>query len=97
MSEKQTPVKELTLQEAQDEIKPLRAKLTKWGKEYYEQDNPTVEDHVYDRAYQRLVQLEEQFPQLVSADSPSRRSNRKPINKSSARNSDVIDGGCLFD
>ena len=53
MSEKQTPVKELTLQEAQDEIKPLRAKLIKWGKEYYEQDNPTVEDHVYDRAYQR--------------------------------------------
>lgn len=73
MSEKQTPVKELTLQEAQDEIKPLRAKLTKWGKEYYEQDNPTVEDHVYDRAYQRLVQLEEQFPQLVSADSPTQR------------------------
>ena len=30
MSEKQTPVKELTLQEAQDEIKPLRAKLIKW-------------------------------------------------------------------
>ncbi|MGX5165714.1 NAD-dependent DNA ligase LigA [Limosilactobacillus reuteri] len=73
MSQKQTPVKELTLQEAQDEIKPLRAKLTEWGKEYYEQDNPTVEDHVYDRAYQRLVQLEEQFPQLVSADSPTQR------------------------
>lgn len=73
MSEKQTPVKELTLQEAQDEIKPLRAKLIKWGKEYYEQDNPTVEDHVYDRAYQRLVQLEEQFPQLLSADSPTQR------------------------
>ena len=97
MSEKQTPVKELTLQEAQDEIKPLRAKLIKWGKEYYEQDNPTVEDHVYDRAYQRLVQLEEQFPLCRFANPTRRRSNRKPNNKSSARNSDVIDGGCLFD
>lgn len=73
MSEKQTPVKELTLQEAQDEIKPLRAKLTEWGKEYYEQDNPTVEDYVYDRQYQRLVELEAQFPELVTPDSPTQR------------------------
>ena len=73
MSEKQTPVNEMSLEQAQKEVKPLRDKLTKWGKEYYEQDNPSVEDYVYDRAYQRLVELEEQFPQLKSADSPTQR------------------------
>ncbi|MBB1079736.1 NAD-dependent DNA ligase LigA [Limosilactobacillus sp. STM2_1] len=73
MSEKQAPVKELSLSQAKSEIKPLREKLIKWGKEYYEQDNPTVEDYVYDRAYQRLVELEDQFPELKTADSPTQR------------------------
>lgn len=73
MSEQQTPVKELTLAQAQEEIAPLRKQLTKWGQEYYEQDNPTVEDYVYDRAYQRLVDLENRFPSLKTADSPTQR------------------------
>lgn len=63
----------LTLAEAKKEIGPLRQQLIQWGKEYYEQDNPTVEDYVYDRQYQRLVQLEKQFPELVTPDSPTQR------------------------
>lgn len=33
MSEKQAPVKELSLSQAKSEIGPLREKLIKWGKE----------------------------------------------------------------
>lgn len=73
MDNKQTPVAQLTLAQAQQEIGPLRAQISQWGKEYYEQDNPTVEDYVYDRAYQRLVQLETRFPELVTSDSPTQR------------------------
>ena len=73
MDNKQTPVEELTLAQAQQEIGPLRAQISQWGREYYEQDNPTVEDYVYDRAYQRLVQLETRFPELVTPDSPTQR------------------------
>ena len=65
--------KPLTLAEAKQIIRPLRQQLIQWGKEYYEQDNPTVEDYVYDRQYQRLVELEAQFPELVTPDSPTQR------------------------
>ena len=71
--DKQVPVSQLSLAAAKKEIVPLRKQLTQWGKEYYEQDNPSVEDYVYDRAYQRLVELETQFPELKSADSPTQR------------------------
>ena len=73
MSEQQTPVDKLSLEQARAEIGPLRTQLTKWGQEYYEQDNPSVEDYVYDRAYQRLVALEDRFPALKTADSPTQR------------------------
>ena len=63
----------LTLDEAKQAIGPLRQQLIQWGKEYYEQDNPTVEDYVYDRQYQRLLELETQFPELVTPDSPTQR------------------------
>ncbi|MFQ9706374.1 MAG: NAD-dependent DNA ligase LigA [Limosilactobacillus pontis] len=71
--DKQVPVSQLSLAAAKKEIVPLRKQLTQWGKEYYEQDNPSVEDYVYDRAYQRLVDLETQFPELKTADSPTQR------------------------
>ena len=69
--DKQTPVDQLTLAAAKQEIAPLREQLIKWGQEYYEQDNPSVEDYVYDRAYQRLVELEQRFPELKTSDSPT--------------------------
>ena len=69
--EKQTPVDQLTLAAAKQEIIPLKKQLTQWGKEYYEQDNPSVEDYVYDQAYQRLVALEQRFPELKTTDSPT--------------------------
>lgn len=70
---KQEAVSELTKQQAQAELTPLREQLKKWGAEYYEQDNPSVEDYVYDRAYQRLVEIEQRFPDLVVPDSPTQR------------------------
>ncbi len=69
--DKPTPVDQLTLAAAKQEIAPLREQLIKWGREYYEQDNPSVEDYVYDRAYQRLVELEQRFPELKTSDSPT--------------------------
>ena len=73
MDNQSIPVEQLTLEQAKKEIGPLRDQITQWGKEYYEQDNPTVEDYVYDRQYQRLVQLEQRFPELQSPDSPTQR------------------------
>ena len=60
-------------EEAKKELESLREKLTKWSKEYYVLDAPTVEDHVYDENYKRLLELEAKFPELVTKDSPSQR------------------------
>lgn len=69
----EVPVSDLSHDQAQAELPTLRAQLIQWGKEYYEQDQPTVEDYVYDRTYQRLVEIENKFPDLVSPDSPTQR------------------------
>lgn len=69
----QKSVNNLTREEATKEIGPLKERLIKWGKEYYEQDAPSVEDYVYDREYQRLVEIEQHFPELVTPDSPTQK------------------------
>ena len=69
----QKSVNNLTQEEATKEIGPLKERLIKWGKEYYEQDAPSVEDYVYDREYQRLVEIEQRFPELVTPDSPTQK------------------------
>ncbi|MBD5069734.1 MAG: NAD-dependent DNA ligase LigA [Lactobacillus sp.] len=56
-----------------EEVQAIRTELNKWSHEYYVLDRPTVEDHVYDEKYRRLVELEKQYPELVTADSPTKR------------------------
>ena len=64
---------DLTLDEARKEVASLRDKLDEWANAYYSNDAPEVEDSVYDQNYQRLVELEQQFPQLVTQDSVTQR------------------------
>ncbi len=66
-----TPIEDLTFTQAQAEIRDLSDELTKWGREYYEEDNPSVEDYVYDAHYARLVALEKAYPSLAMPDSPT--------------------------
>ncbi len=48
------------------------AELRRHNALYYQQDNPEISDAEYDVMFRRLQQLEEQFPQLAKADSPTR-------------------------
>jgi len=41
-------------------------------------DNPIMEDAVYDQLYRELQQLETQYPELITADSPTQRVGEKP-------------------
>lgn len=63
----------LNKKNAQEEIETLRKKLNTWAEQYYAQDAPSVEDAVYDQNYQKLVELEKQFPELVTPDSITQR------------------------
>lgn len=64
---------ETTLDEAQKEVVQLRKKLDEWADAYYSKDAPEVEDNVYDQKYNRLLELEQKFPQLVTPDSITQR------------------------
>jgi DNA ligase (NAD+) len=51
----------------------LRKQLNRWLYEYHVLDDPSVDDAVYDRAYDELVALEQAQPELVTPDSPTQR------------------------
>lgn len=59
--------------DAKQEIKQLREELNEAGYKYYVLDNPTMSDYDYDRKLRHLEELEAAHPELVSADSPTRR------------------------
>ena len=62
-----------------DEVMRLRDLLRSWGVEYYRNDAPTVSDSEYDRTLIALRELEQKFPHLVSADSPTQRVGAAPL------------------
>lgn len=64
---------------AAGEIAALRAELDEHLHRYHVLDQPTISDAVYDQLYQRLVALEEQHPDLITADSPTQRVGAKPL------------------
>lgn len=58
---------------AKNRVKELQELLNRYNYEYHVLDNPSVPDAEYDRLMQELIQLEEQFPELKTPDSPSQR------------------------
>ncbi len=54
-------------------VAELRDALTRWLYEYHVLDEPSVDDATYDRAYDELVALEQEHPELVTPDSPTQR------------------------
>ncbi len=59
----------------------LKKELSEHAHNYYVLDNPTISDSEYDQLFQELLQLEDRNPDLVSADSPSRRVGGPPLDK----------------
>ena len=57
----------------EQQLQTLRREIDEHNFRYYIEDAPSVPDAEYDRLFQRLLQLEQQHPQLVSPDSPSQR------------------------
>ena len=63
----------ITLDEAKKEVASLRTQLDEWADAYYSKDAPEVEDNVYDQNYNRLLELEKAFPEIVTPDSITQR------------------------
>src|SRR5690554_410757 len=60
-------------------ILQLREAIEKHDYSYYVLDAPTVPDSEYDRLFNELRELETQQPELITADSPTRRVSGQPL------------------
>ncbi len=59
-------------------IEELRKLLIQASYAYYVLDAPTIEDAIYDKLYRELQDLETQYPELITPDSPTQRVGEKP-------------------
>ena len=71
-------VVELMESEVKRRVGELRQLLQHASYAYYVLDHPMMEDAVYDRLYRELQDLELQYPQLITADSPTQRVGETP-------------------
>src|ERR1700704_4052699 len=62
-------------------IAELRTLLREASHRYYVLDAPTLSDAEYDRLFRELEELEKAHPELVTADSPTRRVGAAPSEK----------------
>ena len=65
--------------EADKKMARLREEIRKHDGLYYEQAASIISDREYDRLYKELVDLEKQFPDLLTSDSPTQRVGGKPL------------------
>lgn len=54
-------------------VEQLKTKLQEASYAYYVLDNPVMEDSVYDQLYRELQTLENDYPELITKDSPTQR------------------------
>ncbi len=59
----------------------LRKLVQKASYEYYVLDTPTMPDAVYDQLYRELKDLEIQYPELITPDSPTQRVGERPASQ----------------
>src|SRR5690242_4267273 len=65
--------------EAEKNIAQLREKIRKHDRLYYQDTAPIISDREYDQLYKELVDLEAQFPDLLTPDSPTQHVGGKPL------------------
>lgn len=71
----------MTKSQAQKRIAELREQIRHHDYRYYVKDRPEISDEAYDALFRELVELEAQFPELRTADSPTQRVAGAPLDK----------------
>ncbi len=63
------------------EYNRLKQEIEAHNYRYYVLDTPAISDEAFDRLFDRLIEIEKQFPELVTLDSPSQRIGATPSKK----------------
>ncbi|WP_105434825.1 NAD-dependent DNA ligase LigA [Neorhizobium tomejilense] len=79
MPAEQTPVENLTEEQAAAELAYLAAEIARNDELYHGHDAPQISDADYDALKRRNDAIEKRFPQLIRADSPSIRVGAAPL------------------
>lgn len=61
------------------EIEKLRQKINEHNYHYYVLDAPLISDAEYDKLFEKLKSIEKQYPELITADSPTQRVGATPL------------------
>src|SRR5258708_2993977 len=69
----------MTLSEAKTRHGRLIKEISQHDHAYYVLAQPSISDQDYDRLYHQLLDLEKQFPELITPDSPSQRIGGQPL------------------
>lgn len=56
-----------------EELESLKKTIWEHNDSYYNKDAPTISDYEYDMLMQRLIKLEEEYPEFKSPDSPTQK------------------------
>ena len=67
------------LEAARKKVEEVRALIREHDRHYWLEAAPQISDQEYDRLYRELKDLEEEYPQLVTADSPTQRVSGAPL------------------
>ncbi len=69
----------MTRGKARQEIERLRREIEEHNYRYYVLAQPVISDYEYDQLVKRLEELERQFPEFVTPDSPTQRVGGEPL------------------
>lgn len=70
--------------EAAKRAEQLRVQIEGHNRLYYIESRPEISDYEYDQLMEELIQIEETFPDLATADSPTRRVGGAPLDRFAA-------------
>ncbi len=76
---------DLKKKEAREETEQLREAINHHDHQYYIENDPDISDRKYDELFERLLKLEEKFPDLQSDVSPTQKVGAEPLDKLSKK------------
>ena len=65
--------------EIEQRVTSLRAEIVEHNRRYHELDDPVISDYEYDQLVRELRSLEEQYPELLTPDSPTQKVGSAPV------------------